>query len=195
MGISTDSYSASCGTDGEWTGAITHMGYPLFFKENYLHKVYGSYPANYQIQATECRGVMKGAGKSLAILNEELIYKSRTGICRYDGSLPVEISQNFGNIKYSGVDIEEDKVIGAVAGTNGKKYFISMKSEVDSKWYLLAYDSEYGIWHKEDETRVGQVHKVIDKTMIQLTDISTGKMASKSYVNGVWQDWKILIPE
>lgn len=154
MGISTDSYSASCGTDGEWTGAITHMGYPLFFKENYLHKVYGSYPANFQVQATECRGVMKGAGKSLAILNEELIYKSRTGICRYDGSLPVEISQNFGNIKYSGVDIEDGNHIGAVAGTNGKKYYISMKSEVDSKWYLLVYDSEYSLWHKEDETRV-----------------------------------------
>lgn len=155
MGISTDSYTASCGTDGEWTGAITHMGYPLFFKENYLHKVYGNYPANYQIQATECRGVQKGAGKSLAILNEDLIYKSRTGICSYDGSLPIEISSAFGTVKYSATDTDEHgNVIGAVAGTNAKKYFISMKSEEDNKWYLLVYDSEYGLWHKEDETRV-----------------------------------------
>ncbi len=49
---------------------------------------------------------------------------------------------------------ETGATIGAVAGTNGKKYYISMKSEVDSKWYLLVYDSEYGLWHKEDETRV-----------------------------------------
>ena len=34
MGLSTDSYVASCGTDGQFTGAITHLGYPLFFKEN-----------------------------------------------------------------------------------------------------------------------------------------------------------------
>ena len=53
-GISTDSYAATVGTDGVFTGAITHMGYPLFFKENYLHKVYGNYPANYQIQTTAC---------------------------------------------------------------------------------------------------------------------------------------------
>ena len=29
MGLATDSYAASCGTDGQFTGAITHMGYPL----------------------------------------------------------------------------------------------------------------------------------------------------------------------
>ena len=155
VGISTDSYTASCGTDGEWTGAISHLGYPLFFKENYLHKVYGNYPANFQIQETECRGVMKGAGKSLAILNEGLIYKSRYGICKYDGSLPTEVSNNFGEIKYSAVETGEDgTTYGAVAGSNGKKYYISMKSEADNKWYLLVYDSYYDVWHKEDDTRV-----------------------------------------
>lgn len=154
MGISTDSYTASCGTDGEWTGAITYSGYPLFFKENYLHKVYGSYPANYQIQVTECRGVQKGSGKSLAILNEDLMYKSRYGICKYDGSLPVDVSTQFGGINYSETETEDGLTIGAVAGTSGKKYYISMKSEADHKWHLLVYDSEYGLWHKEDETRV-----------------------------------------
>ncbi|MBE6582069.1 MAG: hypothetical protein E7648_02245, partial [Ruminococcaceae bacterium] len=29
MGLSTDSYAVTCGTDGQWTGAITHLGYPL----------------------------------------------------------------------------------------------------------------------------------------------------------------------
>lgn len=155
VGISTDSYSASCGTDGEWTGAISHLGYPLFFKENYLYKVYGSYPANYQVQVTECRGVMKGAGKSLAILNEALMYKSRYGICKYDGALPNEVSQQFGEIQYSAVEEGENPLTnGAVAGTNGKKYYISMKSEADNKWYLLVYDSSYDVWHKEDDTRV-----------------------------------------
>ena len=47
MGLSTDSYYGNLGTDGKFTGAITHMGYPLFFKENCLHKVYGDYPAQF----------------------------------------------------------------------------------------------------------------------------------------------------
>ena len=82
MGLSTDSYAASCGTDGQWTGAITHLGYPLFFKENCMHKVYGSYPANYQIQTTACRGVQKGCERSLAIVNEVLYYNRNNRMLR-----------------------------------------------------------------------------------------------------------------
>ena len=103
MGLSTDSYAVTCGSDGQWTGAITHLGYPLFFKENCLHKIYGNFPANYQVQTTACRGVQRGAGNSLAIVNEALFYKSRSGICVYDGSLPTEISTAFGDIRYSSV--------------------------------------------------------------------------------------------
>ena len=146
MGISTDSYAASLGTDGQFTGAITHLGYPLFFKENYLHKVYGNYPANYQIQTTACRGVERGSSKSLAIVNEVLYYKARSGICAYDGSLPVEVSSAFGDTIYS----------NAVAGVLGNKYYVSMK-EVNSDpippYHLFVYDTRRGTWHREDDTQ------------------------------------------
>ena len=39
MGISTDSYTASIGTEGEFTGCIAQRGYPVFFKENCIHRV------------------------------------------------------------------------------------------------------------------------------------------------------------
>lgn len=139
MGISTDSYAVSVGTDGEFTGAITHLGYPLFFKENYIHKIYGNYPANFQVQTTACRGVQQGCNRSLAIVNEVLYYKSRTGICAYDGSLPVEVSSVLG-----------DKVYGnAVAGALGNKYYVSMADSSDM-WHLFVYDTAKGMWHKED---------------------------------------------
>ena len=156
MGLATDSYTASCGTDGQWTGAITHLGYPLFFKENCVHKVYGNLPSNYQVQTTACRGVMKGAGNSLAIVNETLFYKSKYGVCAYDGSLPTEVSTSFGDIHYMAVDNESTDPLrnGAVAGSHNNKYYISMKSEVDSKWYLFVFDVNLGLWHKEDNTRV-----------------------------------------
>ena len=140
MGLSTDSYAASCGTDGQFTGAITHMGYPLFFKENCVHKVYGNYPANFQIQTTACRGVQKGCHKSLAIVNEVLYYKARSGICAYDGSLPVEASYALGNEAYS----------DAVGGAHGNKYYVTMK-DVTGAWNLFVYDTAKSMWHKEDD--------------------------------------------
>jgi hypothetical protein len=145
MGISTDSYVASVGTDGEFTGAVTHLGYPLFFKENGVHKVYGNYPSNYQIQTTACRGVQKGCNRSLAIVNEILYYKARSGVCAYDGSLPQEVSAALGDVAY----------YDAAAGAIGNKYYISMKSDPDDNrgWSLFVYDTHKGLWHREDKTQ------------------------------------------
>ena len=143
MGLSTDSYTASVGTDGQFTGAITHLGYPLFFKENSVHKVYGNYPANFQIQTTTCNGVQKGSEKSLAIVNSTLFYKARSGVCAYDGSLPTEISYAMGNEAYS----------EAVAGSHGNKYYISMQDTAGT-YHLFVYDMAKSLWHKEDDLQV-----------------------------------------
>ncbi len=146
MQTSQDSYSASCGTDGQWTGAIAHLGYPIFFKENYMHKVYGNYPANYQIQSTSCRGVQKGCAKSLAIVNEVLYYKSRGGVCAYDGSLPSEISSALGENTYS----------NAVGCGHNNKYYVSMKDSQSGKFVLFVCDTAKGLWHKEDEIKIDE---------------------------------------
>ena len=143
MGLSTDSYAVSVGTDGQFTGAITHLGYPLFFKETVLHKVYGDYPANIQVQDTACRGVQKGCDRSLAIVNEILYYKARSGVCAYDGSLPVEASYAFGDVSYD----------NAVGGAHGNKYYICMR-DAEDKRNLFVYDTAKGTWHKEDDIKV-----------------------------------------
>ena len=142
MGISTDSYAASVGTDGQFTGAITMPGYVLFFKEGCIHKVYGNYPANFQIQTTICRGVQRGCERSLAVVNEIIYYKARHAICAYDGSLPTEISTVLGEKRYN----------NAVAGSHGNKYYISME-DTDGKYNLFVYDTAKGMWHKEDDLR------------------------------------------
>lgn len=141
MGISTDSYIVSLGSDGQFTGAITHAGYPLFFKENCLHKVYGQIPANFQVQTTTCRGVQKGCQRSLAIVNEILYYKARHAVCAYDGSLPVEASAALGEERYE----------AAVAAAHGNKYYISMKKTGTGERRLFVYDTAKGMWHLEDD--------------------------------------------
>ena len=143
MNLSTDSYAVSCGSDGQFTGAITHLGYPLFFKENCIHKVYGDYPANFRLQNTTCRGVQRGSHRSLAIVNETLYYKASSAVCAYDGSLPVEMSAVLGEIRYS----------EAIAAAHGNKYYITMKT-ADGAYHLFVYDTAKGMWHKEDDLQV-----------------------------------------
>ena len=136
-----DSYSAFVGTDGPFTGAVSHLGYPIFFKENCMHKIYGNHPKNYQIQTTALRGVQKGCSESLAIVGETLYYKSRSAVCAYDGSLPIEISSALGDVTYQ----------NAVAGALGNKYYISM-ADSDGIYHLFVYDTKKKMWHKEDDT-------------------------------------------
>lgn len=139
LGISTDSWAASVGTDGPFTGAISHLGHPLFFKENHLHKIYISSSAAHQVADTACRGVQEGCSRSLAIVGEVLYYKSRSGICAYDGSLPAEISQALGSELYT----------NAVAGAYGSKYYVSMADAMGA-YHLFVYDAAKGLWHRED---------------------------------------------
>ena len=141
-GISTDSYAVTVGTDGKFTGAITHQGYPLFFKENCLHKIYGSAPSSFSVHTTECRGVQDGSHASLQIVAEVLYYKSRTGVCAYDGALPVEISEQLGGVQYK----------NAVAGWQESKYYISMEDAAGA-WHLFVYDTARRIWMREDNTQ------------------------------------------
>ena len=186
MNLSTDSYRVSCGTDGQFTGAITHLGFPLFFKENCLHKVYGDYPANFQLQDTICRGVQKGSGRSLAIVNETLFYKSGSAVCAYDGSLPEEMSSALGEIRYS----------DAVAGAHGNKYYITMK-DGSGVYHLFVYDTAKGMWHKEDNLHVDQfcsymneMYGIDHETKNIITMLGSGKQDSKRVPwmveTGIW---------
>jgi hypothetical protein len=175
MGISTDSYAVGVGSDGPFTGAVTHLGYPLFFKENCFHKVYGKYPANFQVQDTACRGVQKGCDRSMAIVNETLLYKARSGICAYDGSLPTEVSYSLGNEVYS----------EAVGGAHGNKYYVSM-ADTSGEHHLFVYDMGKGMWHKEDNLHAsafcscrGEMYAIDADTKKILTMLGSGDQEEK----------------
>ena len=139
-GLSTDSYAASLGSDGPFTGAVSYLGYPMFFKETVVHKVYGRYPAAFQIQDTPCRGVQQGCHESLAIVNETLYYKSRSCVCAFDGSLPVDISRPLGR----------EAFFNAAGGAISDKYYLSMEDS-GGNWHLFVYDTSRSLWHREDD--------------------------------------------
>lgn len=139
-GTADSSYAATIANDGEFTGAVTYLGYVMFFKENSVHKIYGNKPSNFQIVEGQLRGVARGCAKSLQIVNEVLYYKSASGIMSFQGHMPAEV----------GANIEPGYGI-AEAGTVGNKYYISM--EKDGQYHLFVYDAAKGLWHREDNTQ------------------------------------------
>ncbi len=140
LGVSTDSWRASRGSDGPWTGCINYLGTPTFFKENVIHPVSVSSVGAHQISDIPARGVQQGSHRSLAIVNETLYYKSRTGVVAYQGGMPADISQALG----------EEKYYSAAAGVFGQRYYISMKDAFNA-WHFFCYDAGKGLWMHEDE--------------------------------------------
>lgn len=139
-GISTDSYAATVGSDGDFTGAVTHLGYVLFMKEDSILKVYGNKPSNIQITTMPLRGVAAGCAKSICIVNETLFYASRNNICRYDGALPSSVSDEI-----------TEEYTEAVGGQYKNKYYCSIHFE--DGWRMMVYDTEKNIWDAEDHVR------------------------------------------
>lgn len=139
-----DSYYASLGADGEFTGAVTYNGNPFFFREDCLHRVYGNYPANYSVKTYACHGVEKGSENSLIIMNDVLFYNSPSGVMAYAGSAPVKISDSLG----------EDKLFDAVSGVFNNSLYLSAKSRRTDERKLYVFNDYYKLWHVEDSLNV-----------------------------------------
>jgi hypothetical protein len=144
QGIASDSYAVTVGSDGAFTGAASCMNYVLFFKENTLHKIYGTKPSDYQVSTLRCRGVAKNAAKSLCVINEALYYLSTADVMTWSGSLPTKIS----------AALDPDKLANATRAVGGAldgQYYLQIDTEAGTR--LLVYDTERNLW--QEETAVG----------------------------------------
>ena len=137
-----DGASVNAGSDGTFTGAASCMGYVLFFKENCIHKLYGSKPSDYQLSSVRCRGVAANAAHSLCVLNETLYYLSPGGVMAWDGSLPSKVSGALDTGKLTGA-------AWCAAGSLDARYYLYLRRQGDSAGRLLVYDTERGLWHEE----------------------------------------------
>ncbi len=142
-GLESDAWTVEPTAAGELTGCVSYKGYAVFFKEGQIYKVYGSTPSSYSVVGSASLGLAQGSGESLAIAGETLFYLGRNGIMAYSGGIPQPISQAFGTEHYR----------NAVAGSDGLKYFVSMQ-DGDGEWGLFVFNTQTGLWHKEDTSHV-----------------------------------------
>ena len=149
-GLSSDSWAADAvDSAGDFTGCVSYMGYPVFFKEDNIYTIQGDSAKNFAWTPRNRWGVKSGCADSIAVAGETLFYLSRVGVCAYTGGFPSIISAPLGvNAKLS----------DGVAGSDGIRYYISLYHGEDKAYCLYVYDTRYGVWHKEDESRANSFY-------------------------------------
>ena len=156
-GLSTDSYAASRGSDGAFTGAAACLGGVIFFKEDCMERVYPSATGAHQIVTLRCPGVKKGCHGAAAVVDGTLIYLGLGGVYAFDGSMPGCVSMPLGSVRYQD---------GAAAGWNGQ-YWLAAR-DGDGKRHLLVYDTARGLWHRQDDADI-MAFTVCDGALYGLT--------------------------
>lgn len=141
-GLDSDAWTVDSGSVGNFTGAISYIGYPTFFKESNIYKAYGSVASDFQLLGSATLGLAEGSGNSLAVAGETLFYLNRTGVMAYTGGIPQPVNAPFGTERYK----------NAVGGSDGLKYYVSMQG-TDDRWRLYVYDTQRGVWHIEDDVQ------------------------------------------
>ena len=142
QGTSLDSFAAQQGSEGDWTGCAAYSNHLIFFKQNSMTKIYGTAPSNFQLATVDCFGVQPGSARSVATVNQTVLYNSDRGIMAYDGGVPYIVSDRL-----------NEKLRNVVAGTEGTRYYACAEREDGTK-EVLVLDRELGIWHKEDDLNV-----------------------------------------
>lgn len=142
-GLTTDSWFQETGTAGSFTGCIPYLGYPVFFKEGHIFKIYGKNAENFEPSKSATMGVKAGAWRSLAIAGEILYYLGDNGLTAYSGGIPESAASPFGNTAYT----------DAVAGSDGRRLYLSMTKAGGEK-ALFCLDTDSGLLHKEDDLAV-----------------------------------------
>lgn len=141
-GLTTDSWFQTTGTPGRFTACTMYLGYPMFFKERLICKVYGANAENFQTSLSATTGVKDGAWRSLAIAGEVLYYLSPNGLTAYTGGLPEDLSAPFGAARHT----------DCVSGTDGRRLFLCMHAT--GYYDLFCLDTQSGLLRRENHSFV-----------------------------------------
>ena len=142
-GLESDSWTYNMDGTGDIIGAIVYQGYPTFFKQDKVVRIYGDRPSQYRTMDVSAMGIHPGCGKSLAIAGDTLYYVSRNGLAAYTGGYSKDIHTEFGELRFT----------KAVAGSDGRRYFLSAYDAKEG-WALYVYDTVFGTWFREDISQI-----------------------------------------
>lgn len=137
-GLENDSWTWEMDGSGDILGAIVYQGYPMFFKEDKVVRIYGDRPSQFRAMDVTAMGIHPGCGESLAIAGDTLYYISRNGMTAYNGGYSHDVHAPFGETRFT----------QGRASSDGRRYFLSAGD--GAGWANYVYDSVWDCWFRED---------------------------------------------
>lgn len=172
-GLETDPVYLETADIGSFTGCIEYGGYPTFFKENEMYRVYGSTASTFSLQKVSDYGLRSDSPHAICIVDSVLFFLSQYGVCAYSGGIPAVISD----------DLKRDFSDG-IFGTDGKRLYACVNDGTGNIIYV--YDVKNRIWSSE----------TIDNKPLWIANLngelrtmdSMGNLLSLSKTSAEWQN-------
>lgn len=174
QGLATDSWAASRGKAAPFTGAAVLDGCPLFFREESVEKIYPASGGGHTVKTFDLPGIAAGSADSAVVIDGTLYYHGRDGVYRYNGTIPVKVSDALGDLMFT----------GASAARRLRTYCVSMQMQGGDR-VVGVYDLESGDWHLETEAWT-ELAVTFEDGVYYVTD---GKMYKMSGDNSEGVEW------
>ena len=168
LGLSTDSWRASVGSAGQWTGALSYMDSPCFFKEDGIHRISVSPQGAHRVSSMACPGIQSGSAASALVSEGAVYYKGREGVYVWQGGIPRLISRELGGELFS----------NAAAGALGDYYYIAMDDSSGQR-SLYVFDKLRQLWLREDSLAARQFAAVGDELYCMAGDCLWALLGSR----------------
>lgn len=145
-GTNADSWTASVGMSGKFTGCTEFNDDVLFFKADAIITVSGSNPSSFSTHITSCSGCIDA--RSIQVIGGCVYYLSAEGVMKYDGTVPYCISKD------AGIEIER-RIPYYESTKHNSKYFICLPDRIQpgsvQTQTLFEYETIRGTWHAREK--------------------------------------------
>lgn len=136
-GNASDPYSVAVASAEDFTGCLALDGCVAFFKQHTIHKLLGSYPAEYTLYTYHEEGVAEDMGGSLCVVDGNAFYIGEHGLYQFNGSYATIVSQS----------LTGGKIQNPCSMYNGQTYYLGCT--FNGKTALFGYDTRYKIWFQQ----------------------------------------------
>jgi hypothetical protein len=159
------------GDIGSFTGCCEYGGYPLFFKENEMYRVYGSTALDFSLVKVADYGLRKDSSHSISVVNSILLFLSPQGVCAFTGGIPAVIS-----------GVLKKMLSNGVSGTDGKRYYLSVNDGDGRRIYV--YDTDNRVWSSEERDAKPLYMVNVGEDLVAMDE--QGKTSTVSRPSGNW---------